>query len=166
LGAGLEGLFKKARQLVRKLIKKLYSYSKNASNTVHASHISVQRVKKARQLFSLPRQKNIQLVGKTFTLVKHSIQRAKHHDCRSSRDLTDMPYRGLVALVKNLFGFLYTLVGFLVSFSEKRATSQKNIQLLKTAFNRCSGCQALKLSTGRFSRVSFIPGGRDGLGRF
>jgi hypothetical protein len=72
--AGIEGLFKKARQLVEKLIKKLYSYSKNATNTVRASHFSVQRVKKARQLVRFIRQKNIQLVGKTFTLVKHSVK--------------------------------------------------------------------------------------------
>jgi hypothetical protein len=166
LGAGLEGLFKKARQLVEKLIKKLYSYSKNATNTVHASHFSVQRVKNMRQLLSLLRQKNFQLVGKTFALVKYSIQRAKRHRYRSSEDLTGTPHRGLVTLVKNLFGFLYTLVGFLVSFSEKRATSQKNIQFFKTAFNRYSGCQALKLSTGRFSRVSFIPRGGMGLDDF
>jgi DNA invertase Pin-like site-specific DNA recombinase len=46
VGAGLERLFKKARQLVEKLIKKLFSYSKNATKTVRASHISVQWVKK------------------------------------------------------------------------------------------------------------------------
>jgi hypothetical protein len=166
VGAGLEGLFKKARQLVKKLIKKIFSYSKNATNTVRASRISVQRVKKERQLVSLLCQKNIQLVGKTFALVKHSIQSTKRRGYRSGPDLTETPRRGLVALVKNLFGFLYALVIFLVSLSEKRATSQKNIQLFKTALNRCSNCQAPKLSIRRFSHVSFIPGRRDWLGRF
>jgi hypothetical protein len=63
---------------------------------------------------------------------------------------------GLVALVKNLFGFL-------VGYSEKRATSQKNTQLFKTALNHRSSCQAPKLSTRRFSHVSFIQGGGMGL---
>jgi hypothetical protein len=74
LSTGLEGLFKKIRQLVGKLIKKIFSYSKNATNTVRASHISVQRVKKMRQMVNLLCQKNIQLVGKIFALVKYSIQ--------------------------------------------------------------------------------------------
>jgi hypothetical protein len=166
LWAGLEGLFRIIRQLVKKLIEKLYSYSKNETNTVRASHISVQRVKKARQTVSLLCQKNIQLAGKTFALVKHSVRRAKRHGYRSSPNLTETQHCRLVTLDKNLFGFLYALVVFLVSFSEKRSTAQKNIHLFKIAFNRGSSCQALKLSTGQFSRVSFIPGRRDRLGRF
>jgi hypothetical protein len=111
-------------------------------------------------------QKNIQLAGKTFALVKHSIQRAKRHSRRSNPDLTETPPRTLVTLVKNIVKFLLPLFGFLVGFSEKSSTSQKNTQLFKTAFNRCSDCQAPKLSMRRFSRVSFIPERRDGLGRF
>jgi hypothetical protein len=111
-------------------------------------------------------QKNIQLAGKTFTLVKHSIQRAKRHSRRSNPDLTETPPRVLVTLVKNIVKFPFALFGFLVGFSEKRATSQKNVHLFKMAFNSCSGCQTRKLSTRRFSRVSFIPERRDGLGRF
>jgi hypothetical protein len=104
-------------------------------------------------------QKNAQLAGKIFALVKHSIKWAKHRYCRSSLDLSKTPYRRLVALVENLFGFLYTLFVFLVSFSGKHTTSQKNTQLFKTALNLFSGCQAPKLSMRRFSRDSFIPGG-------
>jgi hypothetical protein len=166
LGAGLEGLFKKARQLVKKIIEKLYGCSKNATKTVRASHISAQRAKKARQLVSLLCQKNAQLVEKTFALVTHSIQGTKNRGCRSSLDLSKTPYRRLVELVKNLFGFPYALFGFLVSFSEKRAAFQKNIQIFKTALNRCSNCQAPKLSIRRFPHVSFVPGRRDWLGRF
>jgi len=75
-------------------------------------------------------QKNIQLVGKTFVFIKHSIQGAKCHSYRSSSDLTETSYRGLVILVKNLFGFLYALFGFLVGSSEKRATFQYGVQSL------------------------------------
>jgi hypothetical protein len=138
----------------------------NASNTVRASHISVQRVKKARQSVSLLSQKSIQLVEKTLALVKHSIQRPKRRGYSFALCFDEMLHCGLVALIKNLYEFPYALVGFPVSFSEKRAASQKNTQLFKIAFNRVSACQASKLSTRQFSRVSFIPGRGDRLGRF
>jgi hypothetical protein len=65
--------------------------------------------------------------------------------------LSETPRRVLVALVKKLVEFLFALFGFLVGFSEKGSTSQKNTQLFKIIFNRCSGCQALKLSTSLFT---------------
>jgi hypothetical protein len=57
----------------------------------------------------------------------------------------------LIALVRKLVKFLFALFGFLVNFSEKRAASQKNTQLFKTAFTRCSTCQMPELSTGPFT---------------
>jgi hypothetical protein len=42
-----------------------------------------------------------------------------------------MIHCGLVALVKNTVKFMFALFGFLVNLSEKRAASQKNIQLVK-----------------------------------
>ncbi|MDR1578990.1 MAG: hypothetical protein LBS35_01425, partial [Synergistaceae bacterium] len=124
-----------ARQLDGKLIEKLYRYSKNATNTVHDSHISVHLVKKARQLVSLLCQKNIQLAGKTFTLVKHLVQGAKRHSCRPSSDLSETPCRWLITLLKNLFRFPYTLFGLLVSyfrktrnFSKKHSSFQNSVQ--------------------------------------
>jgi hypothetical protein len=66
--------------------------------------------------------------------------------------LSETPRRALVTLVKNLLKFLFALFGFLVLFSEKGSTSQKNTQLFKIAFNRSSGCQMPKLSMGLFGR--------------
>jgi hypothetical protein len=146
IGIGGKGLFKKARQFVGKLIKKPFNYSKKATNTVHASHVSVQRVKKARQMVNLLCQKNIQLVGKTFALVKYSIQETNLHSDSFGLCLSELPLRALVALVKNLVKSLFALFGFLVGFSAKHSTFQDSIQ--------CSGCQMPELS----QRTCFMRG--------
>jgi hypothetical protein len=64
LWAGLEGLFRIIRQLVGKQIKKPYGCSKKRVNNVHTCHISVQRVKKARQSVGFLCQKTFNLSAK------------------------------------------------------------------------------------------------------
>jgi hypothetical protein len=95
-------------------------------------------------------QKNIQLVGKIFALVKYSIQEANLHSDSFGLCLSEMPLRALVTLVKKLVKFLFALFGFLVGFSEKCSTFPQNIQFFKTAFSSGSGCQMPELSTGLF----------------
>jgi hypothetical protein len=126
LWAGLEGLFKKARQLLKKLAEKLYGCSKNAANTVHASHISVQRVKKSRQPLSLLCQKTVQFAGKPLALVKRSIQRAKNRGCPSSLDLCKTHIAGLSRLSKISSDF-HTRFSHLSSVSRKNGQSFKKI---------------------------------------
>jgi hypothetical protein len=72
--AALKGFSKKYVNLSENYSEKCTATQENASNTVRAYRVSVQHVKKMRQTVSFLCQKNIQLVGKTFALVKYSIQ--------------------------------------------------------------------------------------------
>jgi hypothetical protein len=164
--AGLEGLFRIIRQLAGKLIEKLYGYSRK--HVKYCTRFSYFRSvgQKSASIGQIHTSKKCSICRKNIRVRQTFDSGVNLRSYSSGLCLNETPRRVLVALVRKLVKFLFPLFGFLVGFSEKRAASQKNIQLFKIVFNRCSDCQAPKLSTRQFSRVSFIPERRDGLGRF